>query len=431
MIPRLAQEVTPMRSTLLLAFVLTLMVAGSATAGAPLSYTIALDPHASGFSQIVAIANAGDGTNRLFACEQEGQILVIQANGTVNVVPFLDIDPVVGSVFSEQGLLGLAFHPDYGANGRFFVYYTDNSGDTVIEEYHVSGDPDVASATPVQTIITADQPASNHNGGQIAFGPDGYLYIGLGDGGSGGDPWGNSRNLGSLLGSILRIDVDGDDFPVDPERNYRIPPDNPWPTGRGANAPEIWAYGLRNPWRFSFDRKYGDLFIADVGQSAWEEVNLQPAGTPGGRDFGWDCAEGAHEYVPPQGTDGPTAGCSSNPADYELPILEYSHGGRCSITGGYRYYGALYPDMQGLYLFGDYCSGDIMGGSEVGSSWSLDIQLYNGSFGLYTFGEDENGEVYVSYGSAIYRIIDSTPQVTVFIDDFDTGDTAWWSAISP
>jgi glucose/arabinose dehydrogenase len=420
-----------MRSTSLLAFVISLTVAGSATAGVPLPYTIALDPHASGFSQVVAIANAGDGSNRLFACEQDGQILVIQPNGTVNVTPFLDIDPVVGSFFSEQGLLGLAFHPNYGANGRFFVYYTDNSGDTVVEEYGVSANPDVATAAPVQTIITVDQPASNHNGGQIAFGPDGYLYIALGDGGSGGDPWGNSRNLASLLGSILRIDVNGDDYPGDTERNYRIPPDNPWPTGRGANAPEIWAYGLRNPWRFSFDRKYGDLFIADVGQSAWEEVNLQPAGTPGGRDFGWDCAEGAHEYVPPGGTDGPTAGCSSDPSSYELPILEYSHGIGCSITGGYRYYGDLYPDMHGVYFFGDYCSGDIMSGTEGTVIWDIDTQIYNGpGFGIYTFGEDENGEVYVSYGSSISRIIDSTPQLAIFGDDFDTGDTTWWTSIT-
>ena len=264
-------------------------------------------------------------------------------------------------------MLGLAFHPDYTTTGFFYVNYTDNLGDTVVARYTVSAkDPNVADPDSAQTVLTQDQPFSNHNGGQVAFGPDGYLYIALGDGGSGGDPQENGQNLNTWLGKILRVDVNGDDFPGDPNRNYAVPPDNPFVSDPNA-LDEIWAYGVRNPWRCTFDRVTGDFFIADVGQGAWEEINFQPAASPGGENYGWDVLEGGlHGPQPVPGgncfEDFPQGSCNAFlNGGSTLPVLEYSHSFGCSVTGGYRYRGQLYPQLDGIYFYSDLCSGIIWG----------------------------------------------------------------------
>jgi glucose/arabinose dehydrogenase len=262
-------------------------------------------PVVSGLELPVDIQNAGDGSGRLFIVEKRGRILILQ-NDQLLPQPFLDIENEVGSQGNEQGLLGLAFHPNYSGTGLFFVNYTDVNGNTVIARIHVSAnDPNRADPTSEVDLLQVDQPYANHNGGGLAFGPDGYLYIGLGDGGSGGDPLGNGQNLQTLLGKLLRIDVDHGE-------PYAIPPDKPF-AGEGG-LPEIWAYGLRNPWRFSFDRLTGDLYIGDVGQDAWEEVDFVPAGMPGGMNFGWSFYEGMHPYQ-----DQPPAN-----ATFSWPVAEYS-----------------------------------------------------------------------------------------------------------
>jgi glucose/arabinose dehydrogenase len=234
--------------------------------------TITLEQVASGLTQPTTVTNAGDGSGRIFIVQETGQILIF-INGSVLPTPFLDISDLVGQT-SEHGLLGLAFHPDYVSNGFFYVDYTRaDDGTTVVARYHVSAaDPNVADPDSAQIVLTQPQPGGDHNGGQLAFGPDGYLYISIGDGGCCGDPFRTAQDLGTWLGKILRVDIDGDDFPGDPERNYAVPPDNPFVGGPGLD--EIWAYGLRNPWRCSFDRTTGDFFIADVGQDTWEEVNF-------------------------------------------------------------------------------------------------------------------------------------------------------------
>ncbi len=258
--------------------------------------------------------------------------------------PFLDISDRVESGSSERGLLSVAFHPDYAENGRFFVNYTNKDGDTVISRFQVTADPNVADAATETILLTIPQPFPNHNGGQLQFGPDGYLYVGMGDGGAAADPQGNGQNEGTLLGAMLRLDVDG----VSAEANYAVPADNPFINSEGRN--EIWATGVRNPWRFSFDRLTGDLFIADVGQNIWEEVNFQPANSSGGENYGWDIMEGMHCFS--------DDACDSSGT--VLPIYDYQHeNGRCSITGGYVYRGQQFPALTGNYFFGDYCTGEI------------------------------------------------------------------------
>ena len=265
--------------------------------------------------------------------EKGGRIRII-SGGNLRAEPFLDISSLVLSRGSEQGLFAIAFHPDYRTNGIFFVHYSDQVGDTVIARYRVSSDPNRADPASGTKILGVDQPASNHNGGQIAFGPDGYLYIGLGDGGGAGDPQGNGQNRASLLGKILRLDVDRGE-------PYAIPSDNPFRTTAGAR-PEIWALGLRNPWRFSFDRTTGDLFIADVGQGVVEEVDFQPATSKGGENYGWNSMEGSRCYKP-------ATGCNRN--GLVLPVAEYDHDLGCSITGGFRYRGQTVPSLRiGLFL---------------------------------------------------------------------------------
>ena len=352
------------------------------------------DPAGYAWNQVVAgldlpvdIQNVGDGSGRLFIVEKHGRIRILKG-GQYLPTPFLDISSKVGSSHTEQGLLGLAFHPTYAKNGLFFVNYTDENGNTVIARFHVSADnPDLADQASEVDILRVDQPFNNHNGGGLAFGPDGYLYIGLGDGGSERDPLLNGQNLGTLLGKMLRIDVDHG-------RLYAIPADNPF--AKSGGLPEIWAYGLRNPWRFSFDKPTGDLYIADVGQDAWEEIDFVTAGTPGGLNFGWSYYEGMHPYKgqPPAN------------ASFASPISEYSHADGCAVTGGYVYRGAALPEWQGVYFYGDYCSGNIWGLRLLnGHDWQAKI-LFTTSAKITTFGVDEAGEIYLAdYGSGeLFRL---------------------------
>ena len=364
-------------AALLIAVAAGVWPGGSATA----QITLGFEPVAAGLRLPLGVAHAGDGSGRLFIVEQAGRIL-IHDGGQVLPTPFLDVSALV-SCCGEQGLLGLAFHPDYATNGLLYVDYTNTAGNTVIARYRVSGDSNRADPMSAQILLTVPQPFANHNGGQLAFGPDGFLYIGMGDGGSGGDPGNRAQNLGELLGKMLRIDVDG-------ASPYAIPATNPFRNTPGAR-PEIWAYGLRNPWRFSFDRQTGDLFIADVGQGAREEVNLQPAASAGGENYGWRRMEGTSCFNPP-------SGC--NDGTLTLPVLEYEHTdpsrANCSITGGYRYRGARFPQLVGRYFYGDYCSGRIWNGIQSGQTWSGSELVVTG-LSITSFGEDEAGELYVVY----------------------------------
>ncbi|MBN1964445.1 MAG: PQQ-dependent sugar dehydrogenase [Anaerolineae bacterium] len=346
---------------------------------------------ASGLSRPLFVTHAGDGSGRVFVVEQTGKILVMQ-NDAVLQTPFLDVSDQIspdalGGGYSERGLLGLAFHPDYAENGQFFINYTDRQGSTVVARYAVSADdPNRADPASAVQILYVPQPYANHNGGDLAFGPDGYLYVAMGDGGSGGDPQGNGQNLGTLLGTILRLDVNTSE-------TYTIPPDNPFVSDPAAR-PEIWAWGLRNPWRFSFDRATGDLYVADVGQTQWEEVNFQPADSAGGENYGWNAYEGQHGY-----SGAPAA------SDVVPPILEYSHAnGWCSITGGYVYRGENIPGLQGYYLYGDWCTGTIWTAQrDEAGNWQASISLETGRR-ISSFGEDEAGELYlVDHDGTILR----------------------------
>jgi glucose/arabinose dehydrogenase len=366
-----------------------ILVVAAPVAVGPAPVAISLVPVATGLANAVSVARPADGSGRFFIVLQTGQIVVY--DGTrVLPRPFLDISNRV-SCCGEQGLLGLAFHPNYARNGYFYVDYTNRKGNTVVARYAVSRfSPNVANARSATTVLTVDQPYANHNGGQLQFGPDGYLYIGLGDGGSEGDPQNNGQSLGTLLGKILRIDVDAGS-------PYAIPPDNPF-VGVGGARGEIWAYGLRNPWRFSFDRLAGDLFIADVGQDELEEIDFQLASSAGGENYGWRLMEGTNCYNPP--TD-------CNPGGLTLPVLEYDHSQGCAVIGGYRYRGAQIPALYGQYLFADYCSGVIWGATQDQTgNWVAGI-LLDTSFSISTFGEDAGGEIYVMrYGSSgtLYKI---------------------------
>jgi glucose/arabinose dehydrogenase len=334
----------------------------------------------------VAVEHAGDA--RLFVLEQGGRIRIIQ-DGILLPAPFLDISDRVGSAGNEQGLLGLAFHPQYPSNGFFFVNYTDLQGDTVIARFQVSADASQADPQSETRFLSIPQPFPNHNGGQVVFGPDGYLYLGLGDGGSAGDPQNNAQSTQNLLGKILRLDVGASAA----EKAYGIPADNPF--GVGGGAPEIWAYGLRNPWRFSFDRLTGDLFIADVGQNQWEEVNFLPAASPPGANFGWRFFEGSAPYE----------GSAPDPQTLVFPVAEYSHELGCSITGGYVYRGASTPEWQGIYFFGDYCSGLVFGLMRAADGSWEQRSLFDTGASISSFGEDSQGELFlVDLGGTIYRL---------------------------
>jgi Zn-dependent metalloprotease/glucose/arabinose dehydrogenase len=351
-------------------------------------------PLTSGLSGPVLITHAGDGSGRIFIVEQAGRIRIFK-NGALLATPFLDIQSLVSSG-SERGLLALAFHPEYETNGLLYVMYTNVGGDLALSRFQVSaGNPDIANATG-SILHTIPHPSqANHNGGTLAFGPDGYLYWSTGDGGGGGDPYENGQNLNSLLGKILRLDVDS-------ASPYAVPAANPFvetPVDDPATRGEIWSYGLRNPWRMAFDRGTGDLYIGDVGQGAWEEIDFQSAGSAGGENYGWDMYEANAQYNPP--FEGPY-----DPTGKVFPVASYSHSLGCSVTGGHVYRGADFPSMLGHYFYGDYCSGRIFslyGDPQAG--WTS-TQLIDTTYGISTFGENEAGELFLAdyFTGTIYRL---------------------------
>jgi uncharacterized protein (TIGR03437 family) len=356
-------------------FLLGCLLASSALA-AP---EIRLVPYASGFRQPTHVTHAGDGSGRLFVTEQRGSVRIIR-NGAVLPEPFLDISARV-SCCGERGLLSIAFPPGYPEKRHFYAYYTDRQGDIVISRFRLGSGPDVADPASETVLLTINhRQFGNHNGGQLAFGPDGSLYIGTGDGGGAGDSLRNGQNTNSLLGKLLRIDVESGAVP------YSIPAGNPF-AGRGGFRGEIWAYGLRNPWRFSFDRETRDLYIADVGQNRYEEINFQPASAGGSQNYGWNIMEGRECFQ---------SGC--NPAGLTLPVAQYPHGtGDCSVTGGFVYRGARFPFLRGIYFYGDYCTGKVWALERAGDVWTSSL-LLDTAYGISSFGEDEAGELYVADG---------------------------------
>ena len=352
---------------------------------------LALTPFVSGLRSPVQITHAGDRSERIFAVQQTGQIRIIQ-DGALRAEPFLDLADRV-SCCGERGLLSVAFPPDYAARGHFYVDYTSRSGDTVVSRFGLTADPGVADPTSEEIILTIPQPYANHNGGQLAFGTnDGYLYIGMGDGGSAGDPDNRGQNPAELLGKLLRVDVEAGVSP------YAIPATNPFTQTAGYRG-EIWALGLRNPWRFTFDRANGDLYIADVGQNEYEEVDYQPAASRGGENYGWRIMEGTHCYK--------ASDCES--VGLILPVAEYDHSQGCSVTGGVVYRGSQFDRLAGMYLYGDYCSGRIWGLRQSGAGWANQLLLKT-AFNISAFGEDEAGGIYVTdyAGGKIYRIADKS-----------------------
>jgi glucose/arabinose dehydrogenase len=366
--------------------------AGSAAGGAfdPQGLKVTLEPVVTGLDRPLAAVNADDGSGRLFVVEQGGRIRVVR-DAALLPDPFLDVSSEISSG-GERGLLGLAFHPDYPADPRLFVNYTDANGDTHIASFTVDpANPDRADPGSEKQLLLVDQPYANHNGGGLAFGPDGGLYIALGDGGSGGDPHGNGQKLTTMLGKILRIGVDG----TAGGKPYTIPADNPF-VGRSDTNPEIFAYGLRNPWRFSFDRGTGDLWIGDVGQNAWEEIDVVRNGTSG-QDFGWNRMEATHCYRPQEGCD---------QSGLTMPVAEYSHTDGCTVIGGYVYRGSKEPAMAGGYLFADYCNGTIWAISPAGDQLRELTVVADSGVNISSFGEDEAGELYVTdiSGGRLLRI---------------------------
>ncbi|MFN2513575.1 MAG: PQQ-dependent sugar dehydrogenase [Pyrinomonadaceae bacterium] len=351
-----------------------------------------------GLSQPVSMTHAGDGSGRIFVAEQTGRIRIIR-NGTLSSAPFLNISTRI-STGGERGLLGLAFPPGFATKQYFYVNYTNPAGNIVVARYRVSvSDVDIADFNSEQVVLVVNHPNfANHNGGQLAFSSrDGFLYVGTGDGGGGGDTSNNAQNGNQLLGKILRIDVE-----TGSPATYTVPSSNPF-VGLAGFRPEIWALGLRNPWRFSFDRQTNDLFAADVGQSNFEEVNFQPASSAGGENYGWRIMEGFHCFNP----------INCMPNSLTLPVTEYDHNFGCSITGGYVYRGATYPRMQGLYFYGDFCSGRIWGLRQVTGVWQA-TQLIDTNIGISTFGEDEQGNLYVANynNGTIFSVIDNGPAPT-------------------
>jgi glucose/arabinose dehydrogenase len=358
---------------------------GTGPSPLPGDFTIQLIEVASGLSSPLYLTSPAN-DSRLFVVEQAGRIRIIK-NGQVLAQPFLDIVSRVSSG-GERGLLSVAFHPSYAANGFFYVNFTDLAGNTRVERFKVSSNPDVGDASSSKLILGVTQPFANHNGGLNLFGPDGMLYIGLGDGGSGGDPQGNGQRTNTLLGKILRIDVDNGD-------PYSIPSGNPFANQSGAR-PEIWAFGLRNPWRFSFDRTAGLLFVADVGQGSLEEIDVVPT-TRAGVNYGWNIMEGSSCFG--------SGSCST--AGLEPPVIEYNHsGGACSVTGGYAYRGSAIPELAGHYFYSDYCAGFLRsflysnGAATDQRTWDV------GTIGSVTsFGEDAAGEMYIVVPQGrVYRI---------------------------
>ena len=340
-------------------------------------------------SRMVGMAYIKDRPDRLYVVLQPGRIVSFPNDPDADSADlFLDISDRVNDRGEEEGLLGLAFDPQYAANGRFYVYYSaSDPRRSVVSRFSVSADGRRADHGSERVLLEVPQPFSNHNGGQIAFGPDGYLYIGLGDGGSRGDPQGNGQDLSTLLGSILRIDVSA----VDSTGAYAIPADNPF-VGRDGARPEIWAYGLRNPWRFSFDRATGEFWTADVGQNSFEEVDIVKPGL----NYGWNIMEGRHCFHGP--------GCDR--AGLEMPVAEYGREGGCSVTGGYVYRGSQLPSLYGAYVYGDYCSGRIWALRHDGEEVTNHMQIVNSGLRIPSFAEDSSGELYLlSFDGTIYRFV--------------------------
>lgn len=386
--------VTPLPTTAPTAAASAVVAPASPAATAPATRwnppSLALAPLVAGLQSPLWVGSAGDGSGRLFAVEQAGTIRVIR-DGHVESQPYLDLRDRVSSG-GERGLLGLAFAPTFARDGRFFVDATDPGGNTFVAEFRAP-DPtaDVADPATERVILRIAQPFPNHNGGGIIARPDGTLWVGSGDGGSGGDPLGNGQRLTTLLGKLVRIDPTAAG-----SAPYTVPGDNPF-VGRADARGEIWAYGLRNPWRFSFDRSTGDLWIGDVGQDRWEEVDRVRAGDPGGWNFGWNVMEGRHCFAP-------AVGCST--AGLTLPVAEYDHGQGCAITGGFVYRGSAIPGLAGTYLYSDSCSGRIWGLDAAAEAPEPRLLASTGA-SIVSLGEDDAGELYVAdlAGGAISRII--------------------------
>jgi glucose/arabinose dehydrogenase len=362
----------------------------------PAGVAVTLAPFVDGLAAPLAIVNAGDGTGRLFVAEQGGRIRIVR-DGRVAATPFLDISDEI-TAGGERGLLGVAFHPDYAGDGRIFVDYTDTNGDTQVSSFNVSdADPDRIDRTSETRILHVKQPFANHNGGALVFDPSGMLLVSLGDGGSGGDPQGNGQSLGTLLGKILRIDVSAEDA----DHPYRIPADNPFRDGADGHRPEIWLWGLRNPWRISIDRATGDLWIGDVGQDAWEEVDVQRAGSPSGTNFGWNRMEGTHCFQPAQ---------ECEDATLTRPVSDYGHDLGCTVIGGGVYRGTAETALRGGYVFGDYCSGRIWAIDPARDGYQSPVEVGESGKSLSAFGEDEAGELFAADigGGAILRVTATT-----------------------
>ena len=361
---------------------------GSGTPGTAVALKVVADH----LDAPVDVTTADDGSGRIFVVEQGGVIEIVKG-GKALATPFLDLSSRISSG-GERGLLGLAFHPGYPSDPQFFVDYTDPNGDTVIASFRVDpADPDRADPTSELVLLTIKQPFPNHNGGSVAFGNDGLLYVGMGDGGSGGDPQGNGQRLDTLLGKILRLDVLGPDATA--AEPYAIPSDNPYASG-AAGLPEIWLRGLRNPWRIRFDRPTGILWIADVGQSAWEEVDAIAPGM-GGSNLGWNTMEGAHCY----------AATTCDPTGLTLPVTEYDHGQGCSITGGLVAHDPVIPGLADQYLFADYCSGTMWSIDATTTSLTRPTVLLESGRAISAFGVDEDGSVLVTdvNGGALLRLV--------------------------
>lgn len=387
------------------AAVLALLLAQPLAAQPP--EDLELEIVASGLDMPLAVRHAGDGSGRLFLVEQGGTVKIL-ADGEVLPAPFLD---QAGSI---RMLLGLAFHPDYQSNGYFYVYYVIAGGGktekTVLARYSVSAEPDVADPASAAVVLEVE-PFAGHHGGDVHFGPDGYLYVGLGDGATGGP---QAQDLTLLLGKMLRLDVDG-------AAPYEVPADNPFvgdPEARG----EIWAWGFRNPYRWSFDRATGDLLIGDVGESNWEEVDWQPAASSGGENYGWPCRQGAHDFEPGHPT------CGGVLVD---PVLEFAHGPACAVIGGYVYRGAI-AGLVGTYVYTDWCTGTTWFAEEVApGTWQSQVWQTLEPFSVIGYGEDEAGELYVTMGDSVRRFHSPSSIVPIFADGFESGDVSSWSAASP
>ena len=358
----------------------------AATPSDPSAVAIALEPFATVQGGPLAMTPLDDGTSRLLVASQDGRIWIVGEDGTVVPDPMIDLGERISSG-GEQGLLGIAVHPTFPTDPRVFVNYTDTGGDTIVASLSLAdGEADRLDPESHQRLLFVDQPYANHNGGALAFGPDGYLYVSLGDGGAGGDPHGNGQRLDTLLGKILRLDIDGGDA-------YRIPDGNPFADGGG--LPEIWLSGLRNPWRMSFDRETGDLWMGDVGQGSWEEIDVARAGV-GGLNFGWVVMEGSHCYEADTCVrDGLT-----------LPATEYGRDQGCTVIGGYVYRGADYAFLQGRYLFADFCSGNLFAIDASATEYATPTVVGSGPNGIAAFGEDDDGELYtLALDGTISRVV--------------------------